>query len=90
MERWVLALLTTDRMLTKLDGVLRNLSNRNNSTKDLRLMGTLRQLRRSPVQVTRLAIDSETRWRRRLSMILTPVLMTPSIINVLSAGPILV
>jgi hypothetical protein len=90
MERWVLALLTTDRMLTKLDGVLRNLSNRNKSTKDLRLMGTLRQLRRSPVQVTRLAIDSETRWRRRLSMILTPVLMTPSIINVLSAGPILV
>jgi hypothetical protein len=87
MERWVLALLTTDRMLTKLDGVLRNLSNRNKSTKDLRLMGTLRQL---PVQVTRLAIDSETRWRRRLSMILTPVLMTPSLINVLSAGPILV
>jgi hypothetical protein len=90
MERWVLALLTTDRMLTKLDGVLRNLSNRNKSTKDLRLMGTLRQLRRSPVQVTRLAIDRETRWRRRLSMILTPVLMTPSLINVLSAGPILV
>src|SRR5687768_11000095 len=61
---------------------LRNLSNRNKSTKDLRLMETLRQLRRSPVQVTRLAIDSETRWRRRLSMILTPVLMTPSLINV--------